>query len=918
MPEPTLLLLDGNSLINRAFYGLLGRQNLTAPDGTPTGALFAFLNMFLRYRDDLQPTHIVAAFDRKEPTFRHQWFTGYKATRKPMPDELAIQLPILKDILRSMGISCLEMAGYEADDLLGTLAGLGRSSQMPVYIVTGDKDSFQLADAGVTILQPVTRAGKTENERYDEAAIRDRYQVSPAQFVDLKAIMGDPSDNIPGVKGVGEKGAIELITRYGSLDGVYAALDDIRPALAEKLRASREMAYLSQRLATICRTVPISAVLDDFRVQPVAAEALAALLNRLGFKNLLARLNLSVQPAPAAAGELPCCTLASLDEWRRRLADQPELPAVLLANDRTLFWTAAPDQVSSLAAEDFAAAWQALAASGCRVAVLDCKQLLHAAGQTAFGGPVHDILIAAYLLNQIDGKPDLDRLYQRVTGQARPESARGDQTGAAAAGQPGTGSRPERQQPVQQDLFSLPLLGDDEPGLNPSNECSAAGASSAVADAADSCDLAARVLAIRSIALRQQQQIAERRIDYLTYAVEMPLAGILAAMEKQGFMVDETVLASLGQDMSQRLDSLQQEIFSMAGRSFNLNSPRQLGEVLYDDLGLTTGKKRSGGNYSTDSEELERLAGEHPVIPLIIEHRQTAKLLSTYIEGLKKVIDPLDRRVHTTFNQTLTATGRLSSSEPNLQNIPIRMEAGQKIRRAFVAAPGHVLLDADYSQIELRLLAHLSGDQAMIDAFVRAEDIHTNTACRIFGQPASAITPEMRSIAKTMNFSIVYGISDFGLARDLGIPVRQAHHYIAEYEAQYPLVRDYLNRLVADAYQNGYVETLFGRRRYLSELKSANRNLRQFGERAAMNTPVQGTAADLIKIAMVRVADGFRRADLQACLILQVHDELIVEAPQAEAAAAAAILKEAMEGALELRVPLLAEVRQGLNWAACK
>jgi DNA polymerase I len=906
LPEPTLLLLDGNSLINRAYFGLLGRQNLTAPDGTPTGALFAFLNMYLRYRDDIQPTHVVAAFDRKEPTFRHKRFDGYKATRKPMPDELAIQIPILKEILRDMGINCLEIPGYEADDLLGTLAEVGRTSQMPVYIVTGDKDSFQLADKGVTILQPVTRSGKTENERYDEAAIVARFQVTPAQFVDLKAIMGDPSDNIPGVKGIGEKGAMELIARYGSLDGVYGALDEIRPALAEKLRTSKEMAYLSQMLATICRTVPIPGDLSDYQVHPAAAADLTALLNRLGFQKILARLNLTETTANTEQSQLASCTAANLAAWQQMLAEKPDLPAISPGKDQTLIWTADPDQVWCLPASDCKEAWQQQQNSACRTAIYDYKQMLHATGLSDQGGKIHDVLIAAYLLNQIEGRPDFERLYQRVTGKIMPEAgADADLTANAGSVAKQAGVRAL---PVQTDLFSIALESEK------TNEI----IQDAAKEVGDTRLLAAKVLAIREIALQQKDLINERNIAYLTYDVEMPLAGILATMERRGFAVDEQVLDDLGRDMTRRLELLQQEIYTSVSRSFNLNSPRQLGEVLYNDLGLATGKKRSGGNFSTDSDELERLSGEHPVIPKIIEHRQTAKLLSTYIEGLKKVIDPADRRVHTTFNQTQTATGRLSSSEPNLQNIPIRMEAGQKIRQAFVAAPGHVLLDADYSQIELRLLAHLSGDPAMIDAFVRAEDIHTNTACRIFDRSPENITPEMRSIAKTMNFSIVYGISDFGLARDLGIPVRQAHHYIAEYEQLYPLVRDYLNQLVTDAYQNGYVETIFGRRRYLNELKSSNRNLRQFGERAAMNTPVQGTAADLIKIAMVRVADSFRQAGLTAGLILQVHDELIVEAPLNEVASAARILKQSMEGALVLKVPLLAEVRQGSNWAACK
>ena len=893
MPEQTLLLLDGNSLINRAYFGLLGRQNLTAPDGTPTGALFAFLNMYLRYIEEIKPTYVAAAFDRKEPTFRHKQFESYKGTRKPMPDELAIQIPLLKDLLRGMGVTCLEMSGYEADDLLGTLAATGKSAGLNVCIVSGDKDSFQLASEGVIILQPVSRSGKTETERYDSAAVLERYQVTPAQFIDLKAIMGDPSDNIPGVKGIGEKGAIELISRYGSLDNVYDALPEIRPAVAEKLKAGREMAYISQSLATICQSVPINVTLEGLILKPADAEMLPALLARLGLQKLMARLNLQSGTASTATTAAPLtCLPGDAKTLASAIAGQPAVLAIWHEHGQPLYWSAKPGQVCYIPADRLPAVWQALSEFSGTIACYDYKRMLRTTGLPELACDIHDIVVAAYLLNQIEGRPDLPRLYQQATGNLIPEPVVGQSEQPAAR---------KASQPLQTDLFSLeaPAAADTSAEtIKPGQDI--------LADA------------VREIALHQRIMIAERKIENLAYAIEMPLTAILADMEKRGFVIDLDILDQLAADMDRNLENLQQKIFEMCGRSFNLNSPRQLGEVLFVDLGLATGKKRSGGAFSTDSEELERLAGEHPVIPLIIENRQVAKLRSTYVEGLKKVRDPQDGRVHTTFNQTLTATGRLSSSEPNLQNIPIRMEAGQKIRRAFVAAPGHILIDADYSQVELRLLAHLSGDPAMIAAFVNAEDIHTNTACRIFDLPPERITPDMRSIAKTMNFSIVYGISDFGLARDLGVSVRQAHHYIAEYEEQYPEIRRYLNSLVEAAYQNGYVETLTGRRRYISELKSANRNLRQFGERAAMNTPVQGTAADLIKIAMVRAANQLRQANLKSGLILQVHDELIVEAPLSEADQAACILQDAMINAMQLRVPLVAEVHQGRSWADCK
>lgn len=881
MTKPCLLLLDGNSLINRAFYGLYGRQNLTAPDGTPTGALFAFLNMYLRYLEDLKPTHVAVAFDRKEPTFRHQVFTDYKATRKPMPEDLARQIPVLKELLSAMGLACLEKAGFEADDLIGSLAQLGKREKLPVIIVTGDKDSFQLIDDEVTVVQPVTRRGLTESETYDPQAIRERYNITPAQFIDFKAIMGDPSDNIPGVRGIGEKGALELLQKYGSLDNIYASLDDIRPSLAGKLQDSRDMAYLSRDLATIKLDMELTETLDDFKLGQENQEKLREILTRLGFRSILTRLDLEPETAQVGQSQTKCQD-AQLQDWQSALsADSGDLTVWI--DENGLFWSENDFLVKRLPPDMLKESWQDLVKSRIRPAVCDYKQMIKDYQLYPLPPAAHDVLLAGHLLNQLEGRPDLERVYQQVTGRVLP----------SAAGR----------EPVQTDMFSSLDNEEEKPA----------------ADEADIFqDVSHKVQAIREIAAVQKDEIRQRGVERLIYDIEMPLAAILAEMEKRGFLVDEAALELLGTEMEGRLNSLQSEVFALCDCEFNLNSPKQLSEVLYGKLGLTPGKKRSGGAYSTDSDELERLSSDHPAVARIIEHRQVAKLRSTYIEGLKKVIDPDDGRVHTTFNQMLTATGRLSSSEPNLQNIPIRMADGQKIRQAFIAPAGKVLLDADYSQIELRLLAHLSQDQNLLAAFRDNEDIHTNTACHIFNLPPDKITAEMRGIAKTMNFSIVYGISDFGLARDLGITVKLAHKYISEYDQQYPNVRRYLQDLVRQAHEKGYVETLFGRRRYISELKSANRNLRAFGERAAMNTPVQGTAADLIKIAMVSADRKLKEEGLRSALILQVHDELIVEAESGEAEQAAALLREAMENACSLDVPLVAEVKMGTCWAECK
>ena len=880
-----LLLLDGNSLINRAFYGLYGRQNLTAPDGTPTGALFAFFNMFLKLLEDEQPTHVAVAFDRREPTFRHERFPAYKGTRKATPEELVVQIPLLKELLGFFGVACVEQPGYEADDLIGTLARLG-SDQMPVAVVSGDKDCFQLAGEHVLILQPVTRSGKTETERYDPAAIMERYKVTPRQFIDVKALMGDASDNIPGVKGIGEKTAVELIRQYGSLEAVYDVLDQLKPAVARKLEADREQAWLSRELAEICLTVPIDSDLEHYRLRQRDASRLADELVRLGFKSLLSRLQLEVRPAALTANQATVRTV-SLQDLETDLQGREDPVAMLLDENSPVCWIDRHDRVCCLADVALQAVWPVLCQMQVRFLLDDYKAFLRRTGLAGGLPCVHDIQIAAYLLNQLDGRPDLERLYQRVTGDSLPV--------AAPADRKKTGLR-------QQELFAL-----DSPE-----------ADKTVSVRLDQGEAAIRLRAIQAIGLIQRDELEKRNLLYLSDDVEFPLTAILADMEQRGFALDQLVLEQLSREMADRTDRLQQEIYALCGRSFNINSPKQLSEVLFETLNLKPGKKRSGGSYSTDADELERLANDHPVVPLIVDYRQTAKLRTTFVDSLMKLIDQRDGRVHTTFNQMITTTGRLSSSDPNLQNIPIRTAEGRKIRQAFVAGQGCLLIDADYSQIELRLLAHLSGDPAMIEAFRTRQDIHTDTACRVFGVPADQVSGAMRSIAKTMNFSIVYGISDFGLARDLGVSLSQAHKWIAEYEARYPRIRAFLDSLVVNARENGYVETLFGRRRYITELASANRNVRQFGERAAMNMPIQGTAADLIKIAMVRADQALKEAGLKARLILQVHDELIVETPEAEAGQAAEILRDAMEQAMDLDVPLVAEVCRGYSWAACK
>lgn len=880
MSEQSLLLLDANSLINRAFYGLFGRQNLTAPDGTPTGALFAFFNIYLKLIEELEPTHVVAAFDRREPTFRHKLYEEYKGTRKPMPDELAVQIPILKELLDALGVCCLEKAGYEADDLIGTLSARV-SDKMPVTIVSGDKDIFQLVDQKITVLQPVTRSGMTETRRYDPEAIKERYQVNPKLIIDIKALMGDPSDNIPGVRGIGEKTALALVRQYGSIESIYQSLSDIKPSVAKKLEAERDMAFLSKKLVTIERDMPIDQDLEHVKLKGIDQERLSEALTRLGFKTILDRLGFEPVQATLSDEKSQVKPAACQDLLEDLEGGGNQWIPLFLHPDKPMAWIDGEDTIRVLNETDPSSAWEAIVDSNANFFVYDLKKWLRETGRSGSPGHLHDILIAAYLLNQLDGKPDLERLYQRVTGSVWPKTDSGQE------------SSDDRQQSFFEEERT---------------------SKSSTLDAEDVVCLRA----INQIGRCQRDKIKSHDIEFLADSVEFPLISILADMEQRGFSIDREFLSQLSCQMQEQLENLQEKIFQLAKKEFNINSPRQLSVVLFEDLGLKTGKRRSGGAWSTDADELERLSDDHPIIPLILDYRQTSKLRATFVEGLIKAIDPEDGRVHTTFNQALTSTGRLSSSDPNLQNIPIRTAQGRQIRQAFIARSGHVLIDADYSQIELRLLAHLSQDPAMIEAFVQYQDIHTDTACRIFGLSPEAVTSEMRAIAKTMNFSIVYGISDYGLARDLGVSVRQAHRWITEYEARYPRIRAYLDHLVDEADEKGYAETLFGRRRYISQLKSSNRNIRQFGERAAMNTPIQGTAADLIKIAMVKVNQALRKADLKARLILQVHDELIVEAPVDEAEEAGKLLKDAMESAMKLDVPLVAEVCQANRWSECK
>lgn len=859
------MLIDVYSLLNRAFYGMAGRNRLTAPDGLPTGALFAFLNMLSKYRDELRPTHVVSALDMPGETFRHRKFDEYKKGRSPMPDDLARQVPVAREMLEYLGFQPVGMTDYEADDLIGTLSQIGEARGMSVKILTGDRDTLQLISDNTSVVLLTTKRDGSESEVITPDVMMDEYNLSPSQWVDVKGLMGDASDNIPGVRGVGQKTAIKLIQEYGSIDGVYENLGDMKGALLGNLTVGEEMAKLSRELSVICRSVPLEGVdelLSTDIDNAMDREALAQLLTRLNFRSFLERFNLTSPVTGTAREDLKVMAdrirvCASIDKWLPTLADDDTVAFMLPGNGgdgllltrQSCFHFSDPLPILHLIEQ-------------CRNTFVtwDFKRQLRKNGLSSPARAVFDVMIASYLLNELGRADDINFALRASLGDAY--------------------------QPYEDN--DLPLLKD----LN--------------AERKRLC-----LLLLQSMEL-QTDRLDDRGVSSLAQ-VEMGLVNVLADMEHAGVLVDIEALETESSSMLEEIESLERSIYLEAGKEFNINSPQQLSEVLYEDLGLPTGRKSSSGQFSTAADELERLRGFHPIIDSIFEYRELTKLRGTFLEGLKKEIDS-DGRIRTTYNQALTTTGRLSSSNPNLQNIPIRTDRGKRIRELFIASPGYVLIGADYSQIELRLLAHLSGDKNLSDAFNEGRDVHRVTASALFGKSEQDITAHERSVAKTVNFSITYGISDFGLSRDLGIPISHARRLINRYHDKYPQVDAWLNLQGEVAKEQGYVETLFHRRRYLPELQSQNRNLYNFGIRAAMNAPVQGTAADLIKIAMVNISRLLKNNKIEARLILQVHDELIIEASEKDKDCVISLLREVMEQAMELSVPLIADAKAGYTW----
>ena len=863
-----LLILDSNSILNRAFYGV---RYLSAKDGTPTNAIYGFLNILLKLIKEQEPDYICAAFDVKAPTFRHKQYEGYKAQRKPRPEGLAAQMPLAKDVLRAMGVTILEKEGYEADDIIGTVARLCEESEISCFIATGDKDDLQLASDKTKVILTVTKSGYNETIIYDDKAVKEKYRVTPTEFIDVKALMGDPSDNIPGVKGVGEKTAMSLIEKHHSIEYIYENIDGIglKGAMLQKMKDGRKMAFMSKELATINRNTPIEfnaeeCVFDGFENNGELYE----ILKRLELNSIIKKLDLS-------GGDNVKENEDIFKDFSYQVGDKNMISGdkvtVVLDFDGDNISSAAvgagnnavvlneQDDIKELLEDDSIAK-----------VIFDVKEaIVKSNGRIDIKNISDDTAIAAYLVDPAKNEYTIEKLASEYFGTVI--------------------EKPEVKQ--------LSLLDDVETDRSEY--------------------LAKCAVALGVLNERIGDKIKENGQEKLYHEVELPLVTVLAHLEINGFLVDDNQLKEFADKLGEKIDALTNEIYMLAGEEFNINSPKQLGVILFEKLELKPVKKTKTG-YATNADVLEKLRDKHPIVNFIMEYRQLAKLKSTYCDGLTAVVNPNTHRIHSVFTQTVTVTGRLSSTEPNLQNIPTRTELGREIRKMFVAKDGYVLVDADYSQIELRVLAHIANDETMINAFRNNEDIHAVTASQVLGIPLEDVTKEQRSSAKAVNFGIVYGIGEFSLAQDLHISVKEAKAYIESYLEKYHGVRNYMESIKEQAKKDGYVKTMLNRIRYIPELKSPNYNIRQFGERVALNTPIQGTAADIIKLAMVRVDNRLINEGLKSKLILQVHDELIVEAHKDEVDKVKQILSEEMQGAMELNVPLKVDMSTGHSWYDAK
>lgn len=862
-----LLVLDGNSILNRAFYGVKG---LATKEGFFTNGIYGFLTTLQKVKEETSPNAIAIAFDVKKPTFRHKAYEGYKAKRKGMPEDLAKQLPILKELLRYLGLSIIECEGFEADDILGTLAKKCEETGDECIIATGDRDSLQLVSENVSVRITATKFGKPEVTLYDKDKIFEKYGVTPKQLIDIKAIQGDSSDNIPGVAGIGEKGANELIRKFKNLDYIYDNIDkiDIKEGMRKKLKEGKESAYMSKMLGTVRTDVPIDTDINLFIPRECNTEKALNLMNKLEFFSLIDKIGLRERndsTNEVQSGITYKILRENIDlEHLYKELKQNKLVRFLaeISSKNVILIGIITNSIIYIISEEQSGFVEFIKKlfedSSIEKQTHNVKSLILALKSLDINPKniKFDTMLAAYLLNPSASDYSLDRLCNEYEG-----------TKASFEG--------EENESL---LVNLSILN--------------------------------------SIIDKLKENIERNGQQKLLYDIEIPLSKLLAEMEDLGFGVDAEGIEKYGEMLDKKIYEMQKQIYDYVGYEFNINSPKQLGSALFEGLGLPVGKKTKSG-YSTSAEVLEGIRYAHPVVDDILEYRTLTKLKSTYCDGMIKVIEK-DGRIHSKFNQVETRTGRISSTEPNLQNIPVRTDIGRELRRFFIAKEGHVLVDADYSQIELRVLAHVANDENMIEAFKNNEDIHAITASQVFHIPSEMLTPLMRSRAKAVNFGIVYGISAFSLSKDIGVTVKEAKEYINNYLNHYSGVSKYMKEVVEDAEEKGYVETMFKRRRYLPEITSSNFNLRSFGKRVAMNMPIQGAAADIIKIAMLKVENRLIAENLKSKLILQVHDELIVEAPEDESKKVAAILKEEMEKAVNLKVPLIAETSIGKTWYDAK
>ncbi|HCG84893.1 MAG TPA: DNA polymerase I [Lachnospiraceae bacterium] len=878
-----LVLIDGHSILNRAFYGV---PDLTNAAGLHTNAIYGFLNILFKILDEESPDYLTVAFDVKAPTFRHEMFKEYKGTRKPMPEELREQVPVMKEVLQAMGIRIIEQAGYEADDLLGTIAKRAEAEGIDVSLVSGDRDLLQIATDRIRIRIPKTKGGRTEIENYYAADVEAKYQVNPVQFIDLKALMGDTADNIPGVPKVGEKTATDLMVQFGSLDGIYEHIDEVtKKSVKESLIQNKDLAYLSRELATIKLDSPLTYTLEEARVGNFFNEASYILFKKLEFKNLLNKFEKGVSNEEISASFHLVENLAEVEAlFTRVLSDKDRQIGLKVVKEAgrhgELLGVALHLQEEGsflvlkqgFLTEDYLKEKIELLGAQCRIATADIKSE-YAYLQAQDTDRFFDVILAAYLLNPLKNDYTVEDIANEYLNLMLPEKGQ---------------------------AFGRLSFKD---ALNEKPE-----------DFLKYCCFEAYVCAQAAVCL--QQKLEETQMDRLMREIEMPLTLVLFSMEEEGIRVNPEALKDYGEALSGKITELEQEIYSEAGCEFNINSPKQLGEILFEKMGLPGGKKTKTG-YSTAADVLEKLSGEYPVVKHILEYRGLTKLKSTYADGLAAYIED-ENRIHSTFNQTITATGRISSTEPNLQNIPIRMELGRQIRKVFIPKDGYCFMDADYSQIELRVLASMSGDERLIEAYRSHADIHRTTASQVFHIPFEEVTDLQRRNAKAVNFGIVYGISSFGLSEDLSISRKEAAAYIEQYFETYPQVKQFIDSLVKEAKKNGYAVTLYGRRRPVPELFSSNFMQRSFGERVAMNSPIQGTAADIIKIAMIRVFERLKKEGLKSKLILQVHDELLIETALEEEEQVRMILEEEMVHASSLAVELEIDLHVGINWYEAK